>query len=395
MYKKSALLPIFIFIINPFFGMLSIILLKTLINKRESKSDLLLFVFMTLYICLLQSTRIFDIDLPSDWHTGYLEAFQQVKDTPVFTYIFMQKEPVWNLLNYIGFYLSSGSAFLFLNGIAIFTIFLTSLSIFIYWKGTQANPIILIASLAFILFLIEYFHQLNNLLRQYFSLSIVVYAYVRKVTLNKSSWWLLVIASLIHTMSFLFLLFFMIKPLYEKIGMLQLAKIIGILMGVLLMINNIDLLRSLVSTVDFLTYGIDRLISAKNPNDQNFLNPTTIYFNASILIFIGIILSNTTLVSKSMFFFTNILIATMLLSMSLATIAPEIMGRIYISRLYLFPFVLPYFLMHIKILHNVYIYFVILFFFFRFLLTFDSIRGGGFFPPMSELLTYSIFNFIL
>jgi hypothetical protein len=395
MYKKSMVIPIFIFIINPFFGMLSIILLKILINKRESKSDLLLFVFMTSYVCLLQSTRIWNIYFASDWNGGYLELFQKVEDTSAFTYIFMQKDPVWNLLNYIGFYLNSGSAFLFLNEIAIFTIFLTSLSIFIYWKSTKANPITLIASLALVLFFTEYFSQINNLLRQFFSLSIVVYAYVRKVTLNRSGLWLLIIASLVHYLSFLFLLFYIIKPLYEKISIIQIFKLIGFLLFGLFILSNLVFFQNLFSQIPFLLNGINRLMLAGSPGDSNFLDPAVVSFNALFLIFIAIVLSGTGSVSKGMVFFANIAIATMLLSMSLATIAPEIMGRIYITRFYLFPFILPYFLMHIKTLHNVYIYSVILFFFLRFLLTFDSIRGEGFFPPISEILTYSIFHFIL
>lgn len=395
MKKNAIYILIFIFIINPLLGMLSIVFLKTVINKRGKVLDLFLFLFMAAYASFLQSTRTWNISLPSDWHTGYLELFLKVENTSFFSYVFMQKEPVWNLINYIGYYLNNGSAFLFLNEIAIITIFLTSLSIFIYWKSTEADPITLIASLALIIFFTEYYSQLNNLLRQYFALSIVVYAYVRKVSLNKSGVWLLIIASFIHTLSFVFLLFYMIKPLYEKISAKGILKMSVVVLIIILLLNNIGFLQNMFSKIQFLNNGFNRLMTSGNPQDKNLLDPMNTYINASFIVLITIVINRTKAISKNLVFFTNITTVTMLLSMVLATIAPEIMGRLYISRFYLFPFFLPYFLMHKKIFHNLYIYSIVLFFFIRFMLHFDSIRGGGFFPSLSELLTYSIFDFIL
>jgi len=395
MNKKTLYILILVFIINPFLGVTSLMAIKLLTNKKENYSDLFIFIFITVYASLLQSTRVWNVNLPSDWNGSYLELFQSAKSTSGFAYILMQKEPVWNLLNYIGYYLSNGSAYLFLNTIAVSTIFLTSLSIFIYWKRTQTNPSTLIASMVLIVFFTEYYGQLNNLLRQYFSLSIVVYAYVRKITLNKSSWWLLIIASLVHSLSFVFLFLYFIKPLYKKISFSGMLKIAGIALVMTLIFNHIEFIRNIFSEIQFLTYGFDRLISAGNPTDKNFLDSTTVYFNALFLIFATAVLINNKYIIANIVFFKNILIALMVLTMFLFTLAPEIMSRLYVSRFYIFPFVIPYFLTNKKFLNNLCNYLIIIFFSIRFFFTFNSIRGGGFFPPVGEIISYSIVNFFL
>ena len=394
MSKQAIIILIAIFIINPFFGMLSIMVLKIIVNKKESRSDLLLFWFMVLYAILVQSTRIWNTPLLTDWNVGYLKLFLAVENSSFVKYVFQQKDPIWNLLNYIGYYINNGSAFLFLNEIAILTIFLTSLSIFIFWKNTKSSPVTLIASLSLIIFFTEYYGQVNNLLRQYFALSIVTYSYVRKVSLNKSSWFLLIIASLIHYLSFLFLLIYFIKPLYKTIKIKELIKLIGVILIILFLLNNIDFFQNLFSRIKLFGYIIGRLITANNPTVGNLLSSTTIYLNSLVVISISILIISLGNISKSIIFFTNVLIAIMLLSAFLVPVAPEIMSRIYITRFYLFPFTLPYLFTNIKYFHNIYLYFVIVFFFSRFFLTFDSIRGGGFFPPVDQLLMYSIFHFI-
>jgi len=136
-------------------------------------------------------------------------------------------------------------------------------------------------------------------------------------------------------------------------------------------------------------------MTASHPNDHNFISVSAVYLNAIFLIFIGILMNYTGNDNRHLVFFTNILMVTMILSISIAKIAPEIMGRIYVSRFYLFPFVLPYFMMHKKLIHYIYVYGIFFFFFIRFLFIFNMIRGGGFFPHINNLLTYSIFNFVL
>lgn len=81
---------------------------KMIINKREVNSDFLIFSFITAFACLLQYTRIWDTNLPSDWYAmSYWGLFQQISKESFYEYVFKaDKEPVWRLLNYIVYYLT-------------------------------------------------------------------------------------------------------------------------------------------------------------------------------------------------------------------------------------------------------------------------------------------------
>ena len=93
-------------------------------------------------------------------------------------------------------------------------------------------------------------------------------------------------------------------------------------------------------------------------------------------------------------FYTNQLLVLMLACLMLASTSEGLVSRLYISRMYLLPFVLPYVLLDKKILHTLYTWAIVLFFGSRFLMNFDTLRGGMFFPPLNNLLGYSILDFI-
>ena len=61
---------ILLYLINPFVGMVILCLLKIVNNHKDKISDTLLFLFITIYACLIQSTRIWNIHQPSDWYGG-------------------------------------------------------------------------------------------------------------------------------------------------------------------------------------------------------------------------------------------------------------------------------------------------------------------------------------
>lgn len=396
MYGKVIFSLIIIYIINPFAGVLSIILLRIFGNKKDSILDFTLFIFMTLYACLLQSTRIWKMSLPSDWNSNiYTGLFKEAGNTNLFEYVFTKKEPLWNLINYLGYYLNNGNTFYFFNEIAMLTIIFISLSIYIYWKHSNANPITLIASLSLIIFFVEYISILNNILRQFFALSIIIYAYTRKVVLNKSSFWILIAGCLIHTIGFIFLLLYFIKPMYERLELKKILKLSILVFVITLLISNIGALKSLFSSIYFITYAIDRLMNASDPNTvKDIIDKNIIFLNGSILIILTIFLLSNRNINKSMIFYANLFILLMMFCMSMSVIAPEIMSRIYISRFYFLPFILPYIFINLKNFHNIYIYGIIVFFIIRFFNKFDLIRGGGFFPPIDELYFYSVINFI-
>ena len=188
LFRFVVVVNVALFLVYPIMGILTFILVKIVYNQREGLTDNLLFGLITLYACLVQSTRIWKLGQPSDWYNeGYWGLFQVAGTKPFFTYVFGGlKEPVWNILNYIGYYLTSGDYFIFINGITIFTIFLTCYSIFLFWKATKADTLTLVASLALIVYFSEYISNLNNITRQSFALSIVMYVFTIRITKQKT-----------------------------------------------------------------------------------------------------------------------------------------------------------------------------------------------------------------
>lgn len=396
MSQNQILFFIFLFCLNPFLGTLSLLIVKMMINKRDTNSDFLVFLFITLFACLLQYTRIWDTNQPSDWYNGgYWGLFLRVSDTSFVEYIIgAYKEPVWNLLNYIGYYITCGNYQIFSGAVAITTNGVLSYSIYRYWKYANLPSVTLISMLSFLLFFTEYWDTINNLLRQFFAVSIVIYVYVEKIISGKVNWWLLIAACFIHTLAFIFLPLLICKPLYQVIKWKQMLYLIIALSIATVAINHISFFSSLFSGIDFLAYGLKRIESAGDPFDTNFLDPVAVYTTAGLMIVVCIFM-NYVLKKSTTVFFTNLLFFLMLICILIVNLMPEIMGRIYVTRFCIWPFVLPLFMVKYKPINTVYAWGIFIFFFTRFLVTFDGIRGGGFFPPIADLLPRTLIQYLI
>lgn len=397
MNKNQLFAFILLFCCNPFLGTFFLLILKLLYNKREKNSDFLLFIFITLFACLLQSTRIWNVNQPSDWYgEGYWGLFLEVKNTSLWNYLSSaSKEPLWRLLSYIGYYITGNNYLIFANFIALSTFVISGAAIYRYWRYSLSSPLTLIGMLFLLFFFTEYWGQVNNLLRQFFAMSIVTYVYVNKLITGKIKWKILICACLIHTFSFIFLFLLLCKPFYKIIRFKQVMYIASLVLVTGIAINHISIFKTIFAGVDFLAYGFERIETAADPTDQNRLNSTSVYITAFFISFICLSMNYYFRIFKWSIFYTNILLAIMLICIFLVDLMPEIMSRIYVSRFYIFPFVLPFFLIKYKGLYQPYIYGIILFFGFRFLIEFNGIRGGGFFPPISDLLTRNLLQYFL
>ena len=397
MSQNQILFFIFLFCLNPFLGTLSLLIVKMMINKRDTNSDFLVFLFITLFACLLQYTRIWDTNQPSDWYNdGYWGLFLRVSDTSFVEYIIgAYKEPVWNLLNYIGYYITRGNYQIFSGAVAIATNGLLAYSIYRYWKYVKLPSVTLISMLSLLLFFTEYWGTINNLLRQFFAVSIVIYVYVGKIISGKVNWWLLIAACFIHTLAFIFLPLLICKPLYQVIKWKQMLYLIIALCIATVAINHISFFSSIFSGIDFLAYGLKRIESAGDPLDQNFLDPVAVYTTAGLMIVVCIFMNYVLKKDSTTVFFTNLLFFLMLICILIVNLMPEIMGRIYVMRFCIWPFVLRLFMVKYKPINTVYAWGIFIFFFTRFLVTFDDIRGGGFFPPIADLLPRTLIQYLI
>ena len=399
--KIFTALSLAFFAINPFCFMMVMITVCAIENKKNSHLPLISFFSMTLFACLVQMQRVWALGLPSDWNSDvYQGLFLEAGHMSFFEYVFTKKEPLWNVINYFGFYLTNGSAFHFFNGIAIITIVLTMVAIYRYWQRSGAEPIVLISSLAFVVFFVEYSSNLNNLLRSFFAFSVIVYVFVTGESNSRRSIYILLAASMIHTIGFIFLLLYLLKPLHNKLNTKQLLRILGVTLVVAAVFSQAATLQGLFSSIPFLGYAFLRLSNAANPHSfDDIIDPAVIFVNGAVVAAFALAMLFNKNLEKNMVFLANVLMILMLISFATAVIAPMIMTRIYISRFFIFPFVIPYVLLHarselFRTAKVPYSWAIIAFFIYWFFAKFDSIRGGGFFPPINELITYSLFNFL-
>lgn len=388
---------ILLFALNPFVAIISFIGFKAFSNANTKNDNFLLFILMTGLSCLIQGTRVWNPLQPtgSDWYNNdYWGLFNAVEGRTFFEYLtYTAKEPMWKVLNFIGYYVTGGEYFYFINFIAMSTIILTSLAVYRYWKKAGASTLTLIASLALVAWSYELIGNMNNILRHFFALSIMMNVFVEKEITGKINWKVLIFALLVHTLSFLFAIFLFIKPLQKKLSLQELKKLVGIFLIIAIVS---PILMKVGAHIPVLSYGVQRLQSAANPWDENFksFNMMAVYVNVLIVVFISWYIIYKSRISSTGYLVTNAAALIMLMSIPLYTIAPELMTRIYISRLFFFPFILPYFIRDWKI-HNLYLLVIVVFWGYRFFSGFHTFIGGTSFPHIGDVMTYSLINFLL
>lgn len=386
-----------LFCLNPFLGLLAILWIKLLAPARDERGDWLTFLIMTCYACLLQSTVRWQPGLASDWYSGgYWELYIQAGKSSFAEYVLeADKEPGWRLLNYLAHPIFGQNYFLLINSIAIGTIILTCKSIYDYWKATASSPINLIASLALLVWFSEYLNSLNNITRQLFALSLMTYAYTRTATGKQTCWWAIICACSIHTLMFIFVPLIFLKSLRNSLMPSVLIKIALVISSFGIAIAFAPTLAHLLDGLNFLSYGFQRAAMAKNLIDEWYANPASIYTSSVIIILICLELNYLEKSKAATLYFSNILMILMAVASATVVMAPALNLRLYISRFYLFPMVLPYFLQKYRTVNRLYATGIILFFGFRFFSGFSMLRGGGFFPNFGDLVSYSLLDFIL
>ena len=208
-WKIQAALAL-IFLLNPFLGVLST-LFFVFVSKEKSMAFYLV-IILTLFMWCLQSTRSFHLGEPSDWAGNYYYNFHNAAITDTLTYLFFTtKEYAWQAFNLIGYYLFDGDFLSYANFIVALTYMFTFAAIYKFWNYIQADPRFLVASLCLFAFVTEVNGICNNLLRQQFAMSMMLYAIIERCTNGRILYPLLVISFFTHTMTGFFIPFLFIR----------------------------------------------------------------------------------------------------------------------------------------------------------------------------------------
>lgn len=383
-----------IFLLNPFLGMLLSLFVGFFIGRKDKELTWLICFFIVGFSSLVQMTANV-ADSMTDW-SAYIEEFKHVGEVSFSKYVSeIFKEPLWSMLEYVLFYLLGGNPYAFVRLIAASTFILMGISIYRYWKYTMTPPSVLVAMLALLFFFSEYWGTVANLLRMFFAMGIVSIGFVNKLRTGKTPWLIYLCAVLIHTLCVLFVAVSFIRPMYQKIKLKNVGYFVLAGGIAAIVMSRISFFQSIFSSIEVLSYGFDRLATATDPGDKNRLDEMTVYINAAVVSGICIFMNYLRKPLPQNLFYTNLLLISMLLCAVLASLTPEIMGRIYVIRMVLFPFVFPFFMIRSRSVNYLVTLGITAFFFVRFYQTFDNISGGGLYPPLSELMFYPMFSYFL
>jgi hypothetical protein len=397
--SKRCIFIVLLFLVNPFLGVFVMIFFTMLYCSKEVTWLKLLLFLLALFMGLIQSTRIIKFGEASDWPM-YMDYFSEANNKDLLTYMqsgYMRettKEPAYRIINYLGFHIFAGNFTMFAASLVFVMYFSFYQAIYKFWKASYTDVRLLIAAIVLFTFITENFAITNNLFRQQFAMGIMSYVIALKVVEKKMNWWLAVFAGFTHTLMFVYLAILFIKPLYDVIRpkyMLWFCVIF--LIGGFIM-QRISFFAGLFSFSDTLSYGFNRASKLGLPYElTDVIDNRSVYYNIGLFLLVTLKLNYLDApINRSQIFYTNLLFFLFVLC-AVFNFAPLLQTRFYISRFFLMPFVVPFLFHRHSVINGIYLWSIVVFFCMRFLISFDHIHGGSFFPSINNLVSNSVFHY--
>lgn len=324
----ETIIIVFTFILNPFFSVLVSLLFA--LHKRSSYYNLVLIINLSLFIGLLNSTKIPEKDL-----LAYYEIYMDVPMYSLSGYLaLLDREFIYYLVSYIFYFLTNGSWKLFIILVTFISYFLILKSNYIIVKKLKTTNIKICFIILNVAFFFPLFTHSAHLLRNFIAGAFILYFLTNYYFLNINKWWILLIAIFIHSSALLFSIIYLLKSKYSYkrkiifiIPMLILFFLVGDLSYIqstyqfgrindFLIQENQFMLSDLVYPLVFISFGLLTFIVLKN----TYKNSEILYSIKKylILLFVLVLISGFSLV------FTNLLVQRVLLYVF-------ILSTIYIS----------------------------------------------------------------
>lgn len=353
----AIFLPGIIFISFPILGCILSIILTFIVNeKRYLKVS---FFYIYAFIILIQGQRVPIAYEAGDWN-GYIESYQDTLNSSIFSTQRGTKDLCYTLWSFLlhPLFGKNGNVFL------IFTVDIAylfwGLSAFRLWKYSGKDARTGLCGVVLIFFFPEILSITNNLVRQQFASSLMIWAVILKFTKGKYWWCFMLWGLFTHSMTTLFLPIFFL-PINKKPGKKGITLIILgciIISGVLIMAKSILLASSF--------YLFERIGSADEYMRDDVIDPIVVYkfaFVVFAIYFKHFIIDRN--VNQYIWTGMNFLIYITLLCVMTANM-PLIVTRIYIERLPLLSLVLPYCFTKPSQYNSIYQFLLIVLFCFRF-----------------------------
>lgn len=354
----AILIPGILFLTIPIFGCLFSIILTFLVNEKNYVK--ITFTYLYTYIILIQGQRIPIVFESGDWN-GYIELYNDTLHSTFFSTERGSKDICYTLWNFLLHPLFGKNGNAFLNFTVDISFLFWGLSTLRLWRYSGKDARTGLCAIILIFLFSEILFITNNLVRQQFASSIMIWSVILRFTKSKYWWCFMIWGLLTHSMTAIFLPLFFIsinKKLSKKIILLTVLGSIFIT-GVFIVGKNLFLASSF--------YVLHHIGSSNEYLGSDVIEPKVIYIFTFIVLIIYF---------KHYCFDKNInqyiwmglnFLAYITLLCIITAFMPLVVTRIYIERLPLLSFVLPYFFTKPSQYNTIYQLLIILFFSFRYM----------------------------
>ena len=238
MDKKSLIGTVFriffplavVIFINPFIGMVIglILFLMSTDEWSENEAQAITFLLATaIWISLANITKTITSD-----QFAYAGLFNHVPEKGFYSTVFEAwggdgKEPIYNFITWILYYLCGGSLRLFFFTISMMIYMFHFMATYKLFKKIDASKGALICGVLVLTFFTQYFVMTLHIVRQMLAAAVAIYAIVYRATEGKYNWWLLIAAPLIHTSAFFLVIPSLIPWLYSWMNLKKIAIVLA------------------------------------------------------------------------------------------------------------------------------------------------------------------------
>lgn len=256
-YWGYSLFLIAVYMLNPLCG----ILLAAFLYYREDESNgylYLLFIFMAAYMGVINMTK-----KPASDLIAYLQIFNNVPIKGFWKNIFdyssnTGREPLYGLINYLGYYFTGGNAALFIFFLTIGIYLLPLQGIHMIFKHANCSKSAILCGAFVLTFFSLYFLVTAHLVRQVLATSFIVYAIAYRTVSGKNNWFFLAFAVFTHSMTAILVIISFIPQIYKRLSIMQALIIASCFLLIIIFNTQVAQLLSGMTPVKSIDYAIRR-----------------------------------------------------------------------------------------------------------------------------------------
>ena len=272
--------------------------------KNNFRYQILCLIFISLFLGLINSLKVLEGDL-----INYSNFFNTVPEFNLLAYTLVTgKEIVFNLFNYIIYYLTVGNFSIYVIIFTLISYFLLSISILRMHKALKWSNNSLLLSIGVAFLFPTLFSLSAHLVRQFLAASLICVFLVEYIFYHKKKYLMTLAAVLIHTSSIFFIIGFI--PFFKRtISLLNILKILlflGLPLSIIFYFSNA--LISLFGSIPFLSYLINRAVVTDQYvqfNNLGIANFVILFFNVLITYIAAFSTKTSTKISLFPLFFIN------------------------------------------------------------------------------------------